>query len=68
MLFKLEIQTRVFQVFFQSGLQQQLFFSPPSKQGSLEWEYEVPSWFKFKWNNLDEDIDGNFMMTTQAQC
>ncbi len=45
---------------FESGLQQQLFFSPPSKQGSLEWEYEVPSWFKFKWNNLDEDNDGNF--------
>ena len=45
---------------FQSGLQQQLFFSPPSNQGSLEWEYEVPSWFKFKWNILDEDSDGNF--------
>lgn len=42
------------------GIQQQLFFSPPAKQGTLEWEYEVPSWLKFKWDALDGDNDGNF--------
>ena len=43
-----------------NGIQNQVFFSPPEKQGTLEWEYEVPSWLKFKWDDLDSDNDGNF--------
>ena len=39
---------------------EQLFFSAPLKQGALEWEYEVPVWFKFKWDALDGQADGNF--------
>ncbi|MFT5755746.1 MAG: MSHA biogenesis protein MshQ [Alteromonadaceae bacterium] len=37
-------------------------FSAPNgnKQGALEFEYEVPDWFKFKWNNIDENGDLNF--------
>ncbi|TWX68271.1 DUF6701 domain-containing protein [Colwellia sp. C1TZA3] len=45
---------------FYSGMQSQLFFSKPEKQGALEWEYEVPNWLKFKWNALDANDDGNF--------
>ena len=45
---------------FVSGSQNQLIFAAPEKQGMLEWEYEVPSWLKFKWNNVDSDNDGNF--------
>jgi len=45
---------------FDKGIQNQLFFSSPSLQGTLEWEYEVPDWFKFKWNGVDGSADGNF--------
>ncbi|MBA6389738.1 LamG domain-containing protein [Colwellia sp. BRX10-3] len=45
---------------FNLGIQAQLSFSTPGKQGTLEWEYEVPSWLKFKWDNVDTDNDGNF--------
>ncbi len=45
---------------FESGMLEQLFFSAPLKQGALEWEYEVPVWFKFKWDALDGQADGNF--------
>ena len=45
---------------FDQGIQTQLVFSSPDKQGMLEWEYEVPNWFKFKWNDVDADNDGNF--------
>lgn len=45
---------------FESGMLEQLFFSAPLKQGALEWEYEVPAWFKFKWDALDGEADGNF--------
>jgi MSHA biogenesis protein MshQ len=44
---------------FEAGMHRRLNFSPPGKQGALEWEYEVPSWLKFKWDNLDADSDGN---------
>ncbi|MGB2742166.1 MAG: LamG domain-containing protein [Cognaticolwellia sp.] len=44
----------------ESGIQNQVFFSAPEKQGALEWEYEVPSWLKFKWDALDSGNDGNF--------
>ena len=43
-----------------NGMQKQLFFTAPAKQGALEWEYEVPSWLKFKWDAVDTDNDGNF--------
>ena len=46
--------------FFINGQQNQLLYSAPTKQGALEWEYEVPSWFKFHWNDIDTDSDGNF--------
>lgn len=42
------------------GIQKQLFFTAPGKQGTLEWEYNVPAWFKFKWDALDGGADGNF--------
>lgn len=45
---------------FTSGRQNQLIFSAPEKQGALEWEYEVPSWLKFKWDDIDTDSDANF--------
>ena len=45
---------------FDRGIQAALSFSTPGRQGMLEWEYEVPSWLKFKWNNVDSDNDGNF--------
>ena len=45
---------------FDRGVQAQLSFSTPVNQGILEWEYEVPSWLKFKWNTIDTDNDGNF--------
>ena len=45
---------------FINGRQNQLLYSAPAQQGALEWEYEVPSWLKFKWNDIDTDSDGNF--------
>ena len=45
---------------FELGIQNQLLFSRPDKQGMLEWEYEVPDWFKFKWDALDTGSDNNF--------
>jgi len=45
---------------FDAGMQTQVLFSPPGKQGALEWEYEVPAWLKFKWDALDANNDGNF--------
>ncbi|AZQ85762.1 LamG domain-containing protein [Colwellia sp. Arc7-635] len=45
---------------FEKGIQNQLFFSSPGLQGTLEWEYEVPDWFKFKWDSIDGSADGNF--------
>ena len=44
---------------FDQGIQKQLFFSPPSQQGTLEWEYEVPDWFKFNWDGLDGSAGEN---------
>lgn len=45
---------------FAKGRQSQLVFSAPEKLGVLEWEYEVPSWLKFKWDDIDTDSDANF--------
>jgi hypothetical protein len=45
---------------FVSGRQNQFIFTAPAKQGALEWEYEVPSWLKFKWDDIDTDNDDNF--------
>lgn len=45
---------------FNAGKQSSLEFSPPGKQGTLEWEYEVPDWLKFKWDAIDTDNDANY--------
>ena len=45
---------------FDRGIQAGLSFSTPGKRGMLEWEYEVPSWLKYKWDGVDSDNDGNF--------
>ncbi|SEK95629.1 Pentaxin family protein [Colwellia chukchiensis] len=45
---------------FKAGIQNRLLFSAPGKQGLLEWEYEVPSWLKFKWDTIDNNSDGNY--------
>ncbi|MBA6223734.1 LamG domain-containing protein [Colwellia sp. MB02u-18] len=45
---------------FYNGIQSQLFFSKPTEQGTLEWEYQVPSWLAFNWDTLDANNDGNF--------
>ncbi|WP_085298411.1 LamG domain-containing protein [Cognaticolwellia mytili] len=43
---------------FNVGSHENLFFAAPSKQGVLEFEYEVPDWLKFDWKNEDSDNNG----------
>ncbi len=41
-----------------AGSHNNLFFSAPSKQGVLEFEYQVPDWLKFDWKNEDSANNG----------
>ncbi|TWX70672.1 hypothetical protein ESZ36_03135 [Colwellia demingiae] len=45
---------------FVKGVYQSLLFSAPgeSRQGSLQFEYQVPPWLQYDWNN-DEDFTNN---------
>ncbi|TYK67153.1 LamG domain-containing protein [Colwellia echini] len=45
---------------FELGLYDLLYFSPPGagRQGSLDFEYQVPSWLQYDWNN-DSNYNNN---------
>ena len=45
---------------FIEGEQKQLFFSSPTKQGVLDFEYQMPAWLQFDWRNEDGKNDGPF--------
>ncbi|MCJ8319942.1 MAG: LamG domain-containing protein [Colwellia sp.] len=47
---------------FIEGVFEAFVFSAPGSpnRGSLEVEYEVPSWLKFDWRNIDDDFDGPY--------
>lgn len=52
---------------FIEGEQKQLFFSSPTKQGVLDFEYQMPAWLQFDWRNEDGKNDGPFDANPSAR-